>query len=303
MDGMHAPPGTRGFQRPTQPFRRDRRPSNTRPRRRPSRENRAFHGATATPHRASPAGAATSHRARPGTGRTLAGLRNVVLVTASVGVPGPRNGVVSPRETNDGASHGRVGAPPLSLSPGLSGFPWWLVAVQNVCAADDDDRRGRVGAGIRQRKGIPPAEADGARDRSRCYRQEGARTEHDSKPVRARRGREGGHRCKSPDEIHTGFTNQKIGSRNVVSGSRCPPPRTSRRRTRSAPTRRARSTAGRGASTTGTTVPKRSHRRRPGRQRQAPAPGDEHAGQQRDGPGEGEIQPERPVGLPAEFHR
>lgn len=115
MDGMHAPPGTRGFQRPTQPFRRDRRPSNTRPRRRPSRENRAFHGATATPHRASPAGAARSHRARPGTGRTLAGLRNVVLVTASVGVPGPRNGVVSPRETNDGASHGRVGAP-LSLS-------------------------------------------------------------------------------------------------------------------------------------------------------------------------------------------
>mmetsp|Transcript_20750 Transcript_20750/g.43453 ORF Transcript_20750/g.43453 Transcript_20750/m.43453 type:complete len:473 (+) Transcript_20750:441-1859(+) len=112
---MHAPPGTRGFQRPTQPFRRDRRPSNTRPRRRPSRENRAFHGATATPHRASPAGAARSHRARPGTGRTLAGLRNVVLVTASVGVPGPRNGVVSPRETNDGASHGRVGAP-LSLS-------------------------------------------------------------------------------------------------------------------------------------------------------------------------------------------
>eukprot|EP00534_Pseudo-nitzschia_fraudulenta_P004480 CAMPEP_0201136838 /NCGR_PEP_ID=MMETSP0850-20130426/55088_1 /ASSEMBLY_ACC=CAM_ASM_000622 /TAXON_ID=183588 /ORGANISM="Pseudo-nitzschia fraudulenta, Strain WWA7" /LENGTH=485 /DNA_ID=CAMNT_0047408163 /DNA_START=272 /DNA_END=1731 /DNA_ORIENTATION=- len=188
---MHAPPGTRGFQRPTQPFRRDRRPSNTRPRRRPSRENRAFHGATATPHRASPAGAARSHRARPGTGRTLAGLRNVVLVTASVGVPGPRNGVVSPRETNDGASHGRVGAPlslslraflgsrggwspsktcvrarprrgpSLSLSPGLSGFPWWLVAVQNVCAADDDDRRGRVGAGIRQRKGIPPAEADG----------------------------------------------------------------------------------------------------------------------------------------------
>mmetsp|Transcript_11560 Transcript_11560/g.26036 ORF Transcript_11560/g.26036 Transcript_11560/m.26036 type:complete len:270 (-) Transcript_11560:744-1553(-) len=117
---MHAPPGTRGFQRPTQPFRRDRRPSNTRPRRRPSRENRAFHGATATPHRASPAGAARSHRARPGTGRTLAGLRNVVLVTASVGVPGPRNGVVSPRETNDGASHGRVGAP-LSLS--LRAFP------------------------------------------------------------------------------------------------------------------------------------------------------------------------------------
>jgi len=162
--------------------------------------------------------------------------------------------------------------PSLSLSPGLSGFPWWLVAVQNVCATDDDDRRGRVGAGIRQRKGIPPAEADGARDRSRCYRQEGARTEHDSKPVRARRGREGGHRCKSPDEIHTGFTNQKIGSRNVVSGSRCPPPRTSRRRTRSAPTRRARSTAGRGASTTGTTVPKRSHREDPGGNGRRPHP-------------------------------